>query len=103
MFKGKEMAKGRLTALLPLLFSGTGRNPGAETLYSLQARLPLPYVPRGYGKVGCQKSSWGTARPVRCVPATVLARTRPSRAFLRYHAVSELPGAGERQRYPAAP
>lgn len=46
VFKGKELTKGQLTALLPLLFSGAGRNPGAE--FASQATITL--CPEGIRK-----------------------------------------------------
>lgn len=62
--KVSKYTSGPLTALLVLLSLGTARSLGAEAPYSLQARLSLSNVLRGYEKVGCQKRPWGIANPL---------------------------------------
>lgn len=64
VFKGKVRVNGPLIALLSFFFPENEMNTGAQTPCGLQARLSLPCIPRGYGKVGCQKNSQGIANPL---------------------------------------
>lgn len=87
MVRDKQYTDGLLTALLVLLSPGTGRSPGAETPYSLQAKESLSNVLRGYEKVGQNRNALRALQTLYMGVLT-LARTLLSGAILHFHAVS---------------
>lgn len=63
--------------------------------FASQAVITL--CPKGIWKGRLPEELSGRCKPSACKLCFILARTHPSGAFLHFHAISWLPGAGKRQ------